>query len=544
MIQSQYDAARSASSTLPSPATTHSSRPVTPVSENGDSSSQSSATARSSSRSLVLPRLKGKDLFDSIIWKDPLTTSIFYTFIASLRKKIREDVKHTTPTHKFIRALRDSGKLVRCYTQNIDGLEARDGLCTDLSRGKGNRSRFMKRVVDKPRPAVPTLSGSEHDGGCEVVQLHGDLDVLRCTFCQKLFSWTEKNREGRLLSGQAPECSACVTHDEDRRSRGKRGTAVGTLRPNVILYGEEHPSAHSLSQITTHDIGLMPDALVILGTSLKVHGLKVLVKEFAKAVHARGNGKGRVIFINQTKPPESVWNEVIDLWVGMDCDAWVHDLHQRRSDLWHRQGTLQLPVIKKVSGIGKKKPQVQSSHLEDLKLNKKSLNIRSEHGTFETDLPTDMDKENTERLNSYQVQGVQSWKKDTRSVARKTSGNTFTEINPLRPFKNGISKTSVPKTPSKRLAKLAASAHLLTPPSSERRFVGKRIGPDDLLKTSWNQDELVNSPSKRSKDKVEIWVDVTDDQGRISGTKKAACPTEEVRWMAFPRRMEMNVSQS
>jgi len=278
-----------------------------------------------------------------------LTTSVFYTFIASLRKSIREDVKHTTPTHKFIRTLRDRGRLVRNYSQNIDGLEARLGLCTDLGRGKGNRARFTKRVVNRPRPLAPALPGSELDGGCEVVPLHGDLDKLRCTHCQKLCEWGDEE-EQKLHAGQAPLCSLCVINDEDRRERGKRGTAVGTLRPNIVLYGEEHPSEQMLSQIITHDIALAPDVLLILGTSLRVHGLKVLVKEFAKAIHARKAGKGKVVFINRTKPSESGWNDVIDWWVGMDCDEWVHDLHGRRSDLWERQCMFQISVVKRVGG--------------------------------------------------------------------------------------------------------------------------------------------------------------------------------------------------
>jgi hypothetical protein len=75
--------------------------------------------------------------------------------------------------------------------------------------------------------------------------------------------------------------------------------------------------------------------LLILGTSLKVHGLKVMVREFAKTVHSKG---GKVVFINRTKPPESTWGEFIDYWVEWDCDEWVLDLKQRRPDIWLPQG--------------------------------------------------------------------------------------------------------------------------------------------------------------------------------------------------------------
>ncbi|KAI9805078.1 MAG: hypothetical protein M1825_000912 [Sarcosagium campestre] len=354
LIQAHYDAAAAdaagaaGSQSQPDYLTPASTRETTPaISDDAcPPSSQASTSSTSSSRSKLPSNIKGRDLFDALIWSNPLSTSIFYTFIASLRKKIREEVKSATPTHKFVRALRDGGRLVRCYTQNIDGLETREGLCSDLSRGKGNRARFTKKVVAMPRPEGGPMPGSEMDGGCEIVQLHGDLDVLRCGLCNALCSWEDDDSEAQLLQGEAPSCQTCLSKDDDRRSRGKRGTSVGTLRPNIILYGEEHPAANLLAPLPTHDLGLSPDVLLIMGTSLRVHGLKTLVREFAKSVHARKGGKGKVIFVNYTRPSDSLWSDVVDYWVGMDCDAWVEDLRTRRDDLWLRQGELKMPVCK------------------------------------------------------------------------------------------------------------------------------------------------------------------------------------------------------
>ncbi|KAI9831803.1 MAG: hypothetical protein M1819_004700 [Sarea resinae] len=350
LIQSQYDSAFGGKLSAPDP-----TRPTTPLEDTYDtfSSSQESTLSQRSRKDSLPGNIKGKDLFDSVIWKSEESTSIFCKFITSLRRKVL-DVQHTTPTHKFIRTLRDGGKLVRCYTQNIDGLESREGLNLDLNRGKGNKARFMKKVVEKARPDALILPGHEMDGGCEVVQLHGDLKVLRCSLCHRLCSWDDEDREEAFLRGKSPPCQFCASKDNDRRGRGKRGTAVGLLRPNVVLYGEEHPMASLLSPMTTSDLSLGPDLLLILGTSLRVHGLKVLVREFAKSVHARGRGKGKVIFVNATKPPESVWNDVIDWWIEMDCDTWVVDLKERRGDLWLRQGELKLETAS-----GNKRPKTK-----------------------------------------------------------------------------------------------------------------------------------------------------------------------------------------
>ena len=268
---------------------------------------------------------------------------MFYRFIASLRQKIREDVKETSATHKFIRTLRDGGRLMRCYTQNIDGLESRENLSMDLSHGKGTKKRFMKKIWETPRPAE--MRNTDADGGCEVVPLHGDLEMLRCTLCQQNCPWSQEATE-HFLDGVAPRCSKCATKSCDRQERGKRGVAVGSLRPNIVLYGEEHPSNQLLAPLIPFDLSSGPEIMIIMGTSLKVHGLQKVVREFAKKIHARRDGKGKVIFVNRTRPAESVWENVIDSYVAMDCDDWVRDLRTRREDLFLRQGEINLRVTK------------------------------------------------------------------------------------------------------------------------------------------------------------------------------------------------------
>ena len=247
--------------------------------------------------------------------------------------------------------MRDRRKLVRCYTQNIDGLERREGLSTDLELGKGSRHRFTKKSAAAPLAPSQTQPVATLDSGCEVVQLHGELDRLRCTLCQQTCWWEEQPEFNRkmLLAGTAPLCQSCVAADQDRRDRGKRSAKVGTLRPNIILYGEEHPSADMLGSIMTHDLTLCSDVLLVLGTSLHVHGLKIMVREFAKSVHARPGGKGKVILVNLSKPSESVWKDVFDYWVAMDCDAWVGAMRKHRPDMFQVQEELKLATRKPVS---------------------------------------------------------------------------------------------------------------------------------------------------------------------------------------------------
>jgi len=251
---------------------------------------------------------------------------------------------------------------MRCYTQNIDGLEIREGLVTDLTRGKGNKRRFMKKHYESPRPTH--VQGTDFDAGCEVVQLHGDLQKLRCTMCAAQYEWTDEETE-IYLEGAAPNCQKCKAKSEDRLASGKRGLAVGSLRPNIVLYGEDHPSNTLLTPLIPFDASCQPEVMIIMGTSLKVFGLQKMVREFAKAVHAHKNGKGRVIFVNRTRPAESVWDGIIDDFVSMDCDDWVEDLKTRRSDLWLRQGEIDMTITKPSQPRRKRKSAAADDGLEN-----------------------------------------------------------------------------------------------------------------------------------------------------------------------------------
>ena len=137
-----------------------------------------------------------------------------------------------------------------------------------------------------------------------------------------------------------------------REAMGKRSLKIGTLLPNIVLYNDPtpHPSTMATTSVISADLARKPDLLLIFGTSLKVHGIKKLVKDFAKIVHAN---KGHVIFINKVELARTEWNNVIDYWVEGDCDEWVHDLKSRIPNLWMKQETLpSMPITKATSKKG------------------------------------------------------------------------------------------------------------------------------------------------------------------------------------------------
>jgi NAD-dependent SIR2 family protein deacetylase len=156
--------------------------------------------------------------------------------------------------------------------------------------------------------------------------LHGDLSTLRCQVCSARSPWTDQATEA-FLKGSAPWCGACQRLSQQRQAQKKRAVAVGALRPNIVLYGEIHWENDQLNSCIGSDLNSKPDLLLIMGTSLKVSGVKHLVKEFAEAVHRHEDGQ--VIFVNRTQPARSVWDGFIDEFIRMDCDEWVSDLQQR-----------------------------------------------------------------------------------------------------------------------------------------------------------------------------------------------------------------------
>ncbi|RKP18978.1 DHS-like NAD/FAD-binding domain-containing protein, partial [Rozella allomycis CSF55] len=117
------------------------------------------------------------------------------------------------------------------------------------------------------------------------IKLHGSLDQVRCMTCSNTFEIEDSHVES-FEEGFAPECISCVEYQKKRIERGRRAPPVGFLRPNVVLYNENHPSGDIISSMVDKDIKRKPDLLIVMGTSLKVHGLKQLVKQFAKTVHS------------------------------------------------------------------------------------------------------------------------------------------------------------------------------------------------------------------------------------------------------------------
>ncbi|KAG5476325.1 hypothetical protein LSCM1_04027 [Leishmania martiniquensis] len=143
---------------------------------------------------------------------------IFY----SIAREINLWPGHFQPTavHHFIRLLQDEGRLLRCCTQNIDGLEKAAGVSPEL-----------------------------------LVEAHGSFAGAACIDCHTPFS-IEQN-EIEAMSGVISRCTTCG----------------GIVKPNVVFFGESLPDA--FFDALHHDAP-SAELLIIIGTSLQVHPFALL----------------------------------------------------------------------------------------------------------------------------------------------------------------------------------------------------------------------------------------------------------------------------
>ncbi len=210
-----------------------------------------------------------------------------------------------TMTHRFICKLRDEKKLIREYTQNIDCVQAKAGLSTNIQQKCDGESRTK---------------------AADCIQLHGSLQYLRCQLCSGLTNWD--GLDNITAEGECPPCPVCSALSKNRVDNSKRSSNKGALLPFVVLYDDDsknNPFATENTTTADRDAASRLTLVLIIGTSLTVKGTKSITEDFARSAHSRN---GTVILVNKT-PVAVSWAKHIDYWVKWDCDEWVLDLANR-----------------------------------------------------------------------------------------------------------------------------------------------------------------------------------------------------------------------
>jgi len=285
-------------------------------------------------------------------------------------------VEHAEPTpfHEMLKGLDNRGQLLRCYTQNIDGIEEKAGLSLGVpmpitpkrtprkskkkeaeatSSDKLDESTSTLHSVSPSPSPVPTPSPTPAvDDLPRCIPLHGTLKSLHCPTCGATASLSE--RASSFEDGSAPSCIQCSEFEHTRQLVGKRLRGVGVMRPSIVLYNEDHREGERVGDMVKRDLTggktkrAPPDLLLVAGTSLRVPGTKRIVKEFSKAarsgVSGNGNANGesrsstpsphaiawdedrpiRTIYLNMDFPmPAREWESMFDVWVQGDVQQFV-----------------------------------------------------------------------------------------------------------------------------------------------------------------------------------------------------------------------------
>jgi len=168
---------------------------------------------------------QAEDVFDiSYFSRNPIP---FYT----LAKELRPGQFNPTITHHMIALVAEAGMLLRCYTQNIDGLER--------------------------------LAGLDEE---KLVEAHGTFSTASCPACKVTVDIDLLNQA--IDDGLPLECTKCFF-----RSSG------AFIKPDIVFFGENLPEKYSITKI---DDVTNTDLCITMGTSLSVPPFAFLPEEVSQ----------------------------------------------------------------------------------------------------------------------------------------------------------------------------------------------------------------------------------------------------------------------
>ncbi|KXG46772.1 Sirtuin family [Penicillium griseofulvum] len=233
-------------------------------------------------------KASGKLLFDAAVYQDDALTAPFHEMVRSLS----EEVANVKPTafHQMLARLGIESRLKRLYTQNIDGIEtSMEPLATEIPLN-----------VKGSWPIT--------------IQLHGSIEKMVCQKCRYLDNF----KPDMFMKADPPDCTECAENDGVRQASGQRSHGIGRMRPRIVLYNEHNPDEEAITSVMNADIKSRPRVLIVAGTSLKIPGVRQLVKSLCTMIRSRKDGV--TMFINNEPPSGKEFDNCFDLIVKGSCD--------------------------------------------------------------------------------------------------------------------------------------------------------------------------------------------------------------------------------
>ena len=234
-------------------------------------------------------KASGRHLFDASVYNHDSSTEIFPTMVRELAQMTA--AAKPTPFHHMLASMASEGRLMRLYTQNIDTLDTQ-------------MPPLATNVPLNTKGPWPTT-----------VQLHGGLEKMVCTKCSHLESFNASLFEGP----KPPLCEKCKDYDRKRTNAGKRSHGIGTLRPRIVLYNEYNQDEEAIGNVCKADLRRVPDAVIVVGTSLSIPGVRRIVKKMCQVTRSRRNGI--TVWINiDPEPQRAEFKNCWDFVVRGKCD--------------------------------------------------------------------------------------------------------------------------------------------------------------------------------------------------------------------------------
>lgn len=236
----------------------------------------------------------GKHLFDASVYRHDSTTEKFHKMVCDLATL----VKSAKPTlfHHMLASLAAEGRLTRLYSQNVD--------CIDT-----NMPPLATNVPLNPKGPWP-----------KTIQLHGSVEKMVCSKCATIRPLVPELFD----SHEAPLCDDCKALDAVRTTYGgKRSHGIGRLRPRMVLYNEYNPDEEAIGNVSSADLRGRPDAVIVIGTSLKIPGVRRLVRELCQATRSKRGGFTAWINID-SEPQHNDFKDCWDMVVRAKADDIAH----------------------------------------------------------------------------------------------------------------------------------------------------------------------------------------------------------------------------
>jgi NAD-dependent histone deacetylase SIR2 len=195
-----------------------------------------------------------------------------------------------TAMHLALDFLAAENRLLRIYTQNIDGIEEK---CPNLT-------------LQIPLPTTGPWPNT--------IQMHGTIHVTQCMKC----SYRSRTNASIFVGDRPPPCLQCEIPRLDSRGEAKRLWNPGPLRPRVTFYDQNGGwDSEGVAKVVKSDLKARPDAFLVAGTALSTKGALALAKDMCQTVHKKKNGT--TIWISKQRPRKEL-QDLFDVIVIGTCD--------------------------------------------------------------------------------------------------------------------------------------------------------------------------------------------------------------------------------